>query len=74
MVTNLMFFFSVYISLSIIGGVLIFMRDDTSKLIHDANFIMTKGTFLHKVTYIVIAIILLPFSIPQSIQYLYRKK
>lgn len=68
MVTNFILFISIWSSLSFVGGILMLLRDDSSKLIHDAEFIMTKGTFLHKITYVVIAILLLPFSIPKSIQ------
>ena len=68
MVTNFILFISIWSSLSFIGGILMLLRDDSSKLIHDAEFIMTKGTFLHKITYVFIAILLLPFSIPKSIQ------
>ena len=74
MVTNLFIFFSVWFSFSLFGGVLILFREDSTKLLGDAQFIMTKGAFLHKVTYVLIAIFLLPFSIPRTIEHLIRRK
>lgn len=73
METNFILFMSIWFSLSFLGGVLILLRDDSSKLLLDAHFIMTKGLFLHKVTYVVIAILLLPFTILKSIKHLSKK-
>jgi hypothetical protein len=74
METNFIFFTTIWFSLSLVGGVLILIRDDSAKLMNDAHFIITKGTFLHKVTYIGVALILLPFTIPKSIQHLAKNK
>ena len=72
--TNIILFTSIWFSLSFLGGILMLIREDTSKLMHDAHFIMTKGTFLHKVTYVVLAVLLLPFTIPSSIKNLAKRK
>jgi hypothetical protein len=55
------------------GLLLMSFRRDVDKFRSEAHFIMTKGTFAHKITYVFIAIVLLPFTIPHSIQELLRK-
>jgi len=74
METNFKLFISIWSILSFIGGLLILTREDSSKLLNDANFIMTKGKFIHKVTYVLIAVFLLPFTILSSINHLSKRK
>jgi uncharacterized membrane protein YdjX (TVP38/TMEM64 family) len=62
-----------WFSLGLIGLVLMNFRSDVDKFRSEAQFIMSKGTFFHKVTYVLIAIVLLPFTIPYSIQEMLKK-
>lgn len=57
--------------LSLIGLLLMSFRQDVNKFRNEAHFIITKGTFAHKITYIFIAFIFLPLTIPNSIKELY---
>ena len=65
--------FIVWVCLDLTGLLLMTFRSDVDKFKNEAHFIMSKGTFLHKVTYTLIALVLLPFTIPYSIQELLRK-
>jgi hypothetical protein len=66
--------FICWLSLSLIGLFLVSMRNDADKLQSEAHFIMTKGTLIHKLTYITIAFVLLPFTIPYSLKHFFKKK
>ena len=59
--------------LGLIGLMLMTLRRDVDKIKNEAHFIMTKGTFAHKITYVLIAFVILPLTILKSIQELLRK-
>jgi hypothetical protein len=63
----------IWFCLALLGLLLMSLRNDANKYRSDAYFIMTKGTFLHKVIYVLIAFFLLPFTIPKSIKLLLKK-
>lgn len=66
-------FYTIWICLDLTGLLLMTFRSDVDKFRNEAHFIMTKGTFAHKITYVLIAMVLLPLTIPRSIQELLRK-
>jgi hypothetical protein len=66
-------FYIIWVCLDLTGLLLMTFRSDVDKFRNEAHFIMTKGTFAHKITYVLIAITLLPLTIPRSIQELLRK-
>jgi len=68
------FFMIIWLLLAMIGCCLMYLRTDVGKLISEANFIMTKGTFIHKTTYLIIAFLLLPITIPYSLKQLFKRK
>lgn len=64
----------IWLVLAIIGVGLMYARTDVSKVKSEAHFIMTKGTFIHKITYLIIAFLLLPLTIPYSLKQLFKRK
>jgi hypothetical protein len=66
-------FYIIWVCLDLTGLLLMTCRSDVDKFRNEAHFIMTKGTFAHKITYVLIAIVLLPLTIPRSIQEFLRK-
>lgn len=67
--------FTVWFFLNVIGLMLMNLRKDVEKYRNEANFIMSKGTGLHKATYLLMLWIILPFTIPFSIkEFLNQKK
>ena len=58
--------------LGLFGLMLISFRPDVDKFINEANFIMKNSILSHKITYILLAIIFLPLTIPSSIEILLK--
>lgn len=68
------FFIIIWLILVFLGCCLMYARTDVGKVISEAHFIMTKGTFFHKTTYLIIAFLLLPLTIPYSVKQLLKRK
>jgi hypothetical protein len=68
------FLIFIWLVLAMIGCCLMYLRTDVGKLISEANFIMTKGAFIHKTTYLIIAFLFLPITIPYSLRELLKRK
>jgi hypothetical protein len=64
----------VWLCLVVIGFVLITLRNDVWQYWNEFNFVMTRGTIYHKITYVLLAILILPFSIIYSLQEIFNKK
>lgn len=59
----------VWIGLCVIGAFLIYyVRKDGDKYVQDAQFIFSKGTFWHKLTYVLLCLLILPLSIVTSLK------
>lgn len=65
-------FFILWFFLALVGLSLMSLRNDSDKYKVEAYFIFTKGTLLHKLTYVVIALALLPLSIFYSLKELLK--
>jgi hypothetical protein len=64
----------VWLCLVVIGFVLMTLRNDVWQYWNEFNFVMTRGTIYHKITYVLLAILILPFSIIYSLQEIFNKK
>jgi hypothetical protein len=65
--------FYIWFLLIAFGLTLILIRKDLDSVKREGVFVMQKGLFYHKLIYVIIVCILLPFTIPYSIIKLTRK-
>jgi hypothetical protein len=63
----------IWILLDFIGFLLMIFRNDVRQYEIEFNFVMTRGTIYHKITYILFALLILPFSIVYSIKNIFTK-
>lgn len=63
----------VWLCLVTFAFILMTLRNDVDQYYQEFNFIMTRGTIYHKITYVLLAILILPFSIIYSLQEIFNK-
>jgi hypothetical protein len=64
---------TIWFALNLIGLGLMFFRTDAEKYRKEADFILSKGTFAHKLTFVAMTWLILPFTIPYSIKNILNK-
>ena len=64
----------IWLTLNIIGIGLMYFRNDAEKYRKEADFILSKGTIAHKITFLFVSWFILPFTIPYSIKNIINNK
>lgn len=64
---------TIWLIFNLIGLFLMMFRTDVEKYQKEANFIMSKGTLVHKATFILLCWCILPFTIPYSLKNIFER-
>lgn len=64
----------VWFFFNLLGLGLMNFRKDVDKYRSEANLIMSKGTFAHKLTFVIMTWLILPFTIPYSVKHILNNK